>query len=327
MVYNTIMKFKILLFTVLLFTVSASVFGSSLRDSIGIENNNGKKVILHKLDPKDNYYSLGRRYNVSPKAIIQFNNNAVLVIGNIVKVPTDRPFLESSYNTPQHAPAPQVVIKQQAPVQQQQAPPQQTPPNQGQQQVVATADNVPTQDYKVSAGETLYSIAKRFNTTVNDITSLNGLTSTTLSAGQVLKVKTGGQTPPPAAPPVTQPVPAKRDATSVIMPADSTNASRFNANHFGLYEKDEKGVATYMDGADLDPNKKLVLHRTAPIGTVIKITNPMTNLTTYAKVVGRFTDNESTKDVIIVVTKNVAESLGALDKRFHVNISYGSPNE
>jgi hypothetical protein len=69
------------------------------------------------------------------------------------------------------------------------------------------------------------------------------------------------------------------------------------------------------------------LHRTAPIGTVIKITNPMTNLTTYAKVVGRFTDNEANKDVIIVVTKNVADSLGALDKRFHVSISYGSPNE
>ena len=82
-----------------------------------------------------------------------------------------------------------------------------------------------------------------------------------------------------------------------------------------------------MDDADLDPNKKLVLHRTAPIGTVIKITNPMTNRTTFAKVVGRFTDNESNRDVIIVMTKNVADSLGALDKRFHVLISYGSPNE
>jgi len=27
------------------------------------------------------------------------------------------------------------------------------------------------------------------------------------------------------------------------------------------------------------------------------------------------------------MTKSVAESLGALDKRFHVNISYGVPNE
>ena len=319
------MKFKILLVTTFLLISSASVFAANLRDSIGVENKDGKKVILHKLDPKDNYYSLGRRYKVSPKAIMQYNNNAPLPIGGIVKVPTDRPFLESSYNTPAkpQPAAPTPPVKQQAPPQQQPAQQQQQQPVQQQQQAAATQNNAPTQDYKVSAGETLYSIAKRFGTTVDDLTSLNGLTSTTLSPGQIIKVRAGQST----APAPTAPVTAKPDATSVVLPSDSANANRFNANKYGLYEKDEQGVATWMDDADLDPNKKLVLHRTAPIGTVIKITNPMSNLTTYAKVVGRFTDNASTKDVIIVVTKNVADSLGALDKRFHVNISYGSPNE
>lgn len=327
------MKFKILLLIAILFTTAATAFANAPTDSVGVENKDGKKVILHKLDPKDNYYSLGRRYKVSPKVIMQFNNNASLQIGAIIKVPTDRPFLESSYNTPpkpQSAPpvvVPQPVVtpnvKLQTPVPAAtQQPPAQAPQT---QQVVATANNVPTQDYKVSAGETLYSIAKRFGTTVEDITAINGLTSTALTPGQIIKVRTGQPSPPPVV--STEPIIAKKDNTSVVAPADSSNATKFNANRFGLYEKDETGVATYMDDADLDPNKKLVLHRTAPIGTVIKITNPMTNLTTYAKVVGRFTDNESTKDVIIVVTKNVADSLGALDKRFHVIISYGSPNE
>jgi hypothetical protein len=53
----------------------------------------------------------------------------------------------------------------------------------------------------------------------------------------------------------------------------------------------------------------------------------MSNRTTFAKVVGRFTENETTKDVILVMTKDVAESLGAIDKRFHVSLSYGSPVE
>jgi len=314
------MKFRILLLVTILLTSTTSLFANSLRDSIGVENKDGKKIILHKVDPKDNYYSIGRRYKVSPKEIIQYNNNATMQIGVIIKVPTDRPFLESSYNTPQKPqPAAPVVVKQQVntpPVaQQQKAEPE--------QKTVVTSNNAPTQDYKVSAGETLYSIAKRFGTTVEDITTINGLTSTTLTPGELIKVR-AGQAPAPAQ---AAPVTAKPDATSVVVPADSANAVKFNANHYGLYEKDEKGVATWMDDADLDPNKKLVLHRTAPIGTVIKITNPMTNLTTYAKVVGRFTDNEANKDVIIVVTKNVADSLGALDKRFHVSISYGSPNE
>lgn len=315
------MKFKTLLFVTLLITITSTVFARPLRDSIGVENNNGKKVILHKLDPKDNYYSLGRRYNVSPKVIIAFNNNAPLIIGNVVKIPTDRPFLESSYNTPaKQTPQQPVVNKpavQQPAVAQQPAPQQQTPATQQQQSN--------TLDYKVSAGETLYSIAKRFSTTVADIQQLNGLNSTTLSPGQIIKVHQGGGSDQVATA-AQQPTTAKQDNTAVAA-IDSANANKFNANRYGLYEKDEKGVATWMDSSGLDPNKKLVLHRTAPVGTVIKITNPMTNLTTYAKVVGRFTDNADNKDVIIVVTKNVAESIGAQDKRFRVNISYGSPNE
>ena len=42
--------------------------------------------------------------------------------------------------------------------------------------------------YTVSAGDTLYSIAKKFNTTANEIKQLNNLTSNTLSIGQVLKI-------------------------------------------------------------------------------------------------------------------------------------------
>jgi len=311
------MKLKIILLTTFLLTASIAVFANPLRDSIGIENRDGKKTILHKLDAKDNYYSLGRRYNVSPKAIMQFNNNAPLVIGNVVKIPTDRSFLENT-GKPQAIvqPTPPPVVRQQPVAQTQQAP----------QQTAAPA-NQPTQEYKVSAGETLYAIAKRFGTTVENITAINSLTSTELTPGQIIKVPIGSPQAPAATAPAPQQEVTKQDNT-IVAPVDSSNNPHVNSpNRFGLYEKDEKGVATWMDDADLDPNKKLVLHRTAPIGTVIKITNPMTNLTTYAKVVGRFTDNESTKDVIIVVTKNVADSLGALDKRFHVIISYGSPNE
>lgn len=302
------MKFKILL-TVTLSLFSASVFADVYRDSIGVENLNGKKLILHKLDAKDNYYSIGRRYNVAPKAIIDYNNNAQLVIGNIVKVPTEQPFAQSTTRTAQ----------QNKTVTQPTAQPVTTIPK-----TVTPPDNasIVTQQYKVSAGETLYSIAKRFESTVEDITTINGLTSTNLTPGQIIKVRTGLPEPVPV-----RPV-AVRDATNVALSTDSGIVDkRLGANKFGLYEKNEKGVATWIDDPSLDSAKKLALHRTAPIGAVVKITNPMTNRTTYAKVVGRINDNENTKDAIIVMTKNVAESIGALDKRTHVNISYGSPNE
>ncbi|MEO6850620.1 MAG: LysM peptidoglycan-binding domain-containing protein [Mucilaginibacter sp.] len=300
------MKFKLLLLTLSFITCSLSLYAKSTADSVGVENQNGKKVILHKLDPKDNYYSIGRRYNVAPKLIIAFNNNAKMTIGTIIKVPTDRPFVEQTH-----------IVQKPAPV----APPTNQPnANTGK-------DGTATQ-YKVSVGETLYAISKRFGTTVEDIMNLNGLKSNDIHPGEILLVKanSSGQPIPPVH--AADTIVAKRDSTTMVATQDSSNAEhRFNTNKYGLYEKDEKGVATWMDDDGLDPNRKLVLHRTAPIGTVIKITNIMTNRTTFAKVVGRFTDNEQTKDVIIVMTKGVAESLGALDKRFQVTLSYGSPNE
>lgn len=279
-------------------------------DSVGVENQDGKKVILHKLDPKDNYYSVGRRYNVKPAAIIQFNNNAPLRVGNVIKVPTEAPLSTVSTTTPVTT----------------------TPTT------TEVASNAAPTEYKVGAGETLYAISRRFNVKVEDIMSQNNLTSNNLQPGQILKIKSAASnvapavtTPPPAVvQQTTTTQPAKRD-TTLVAQTDSAASSerRLPANRYGITERNEKGVATYIDdaGLGLDPSKKLVLHRTAPVGTVLKITNPMTNRTTFAKVVGRFTDNEMTKDVIIVLTKSAADALGALDKRFHVNISYGMPNE
>src|ERR1700710_2816415 len=97
------MKLKLLLLTLCLTAFSLSVFATVRPDSIGVENNNGKKVILHKLKPKDNYYSIGRRYHVSPKTIIAYNNNAKMTIGHVIKVPTDRPFKKSAEEKPKSA--------------------------------------------------------------------------------------------------------------------------------------------------------------------------------------------------------------------------------
>jgi rare lipoprotein A (peptidoglycan hydrolase) len=89
----------------------------------------------------------------------------------------------------------------------------------------------------------------------------------------------------------------------------------------------ERGLAIWIEDENLDRTKMLALHQTAPIGTVIKITNPMTGKSTFAKVVGKFTQNESSKDAIIVLTKATADLIGALDKRFQAILIYGVPNE
>ncbi|WP_036679501.1 LysM peptidoglycan-binding domain-containing protein [Daejeonella oryzae] len=285
----------------LLFSVYST---ASTLDSIGTENLNGKKLIVHKVESKESYYSISRKYSVSPQSVIQYNNNKSLQIGLEIKVPTDR-----IYRT-------------------------EKPGNLNSNSKVQDDSKVALVDYKVGTKETLYAISRKFNTTVDEIKALNKLTGNTLAAGQILKIRYGNisnQVTP--ASPIILNVPAnmsngrRNTPTQIDSSVNAGDRLKLPPARYGLREVDEHGVATWINDENIDGSKMLALHRTAPIGTVVKVTNPMTTKSTFAKVVGKFTENESTKDVIIVITKAAADMVGALDKRFQVNIVYGVPNE
>ena len=511
---------KIYLSAVVLFALNiANAKANTARDSIGVENNNGKKLIVHQIVAKDTYYSVGRRYNVSPKDIIAFNENKYLQVGVIIKVPTNIPW--GSNNTPTPAatfstdggiiehtvkakenlnmlaekygttvneikklnnlkgnnlsigqllkiPAKNGVASntQETPVQTAKADPtptvQPTPTtattsdqnmiehtvapkeflgkiaekygttveevkkannlsgnnlrigqklkipatkNVDENKVVSVSDqNTPVTDaakpvdavgtHTVLRNETIFTVAKQYGVTAYQLRKLNNLPDNAITIGQVLKVPGGiitdVQVPKEkqAEQTTTKPAPAASKEESLIHTvADGetifTIAKKYNVTAYqirtankmdentiktdqkliiprppqaksvndlskeeqvnepdstmvkdpklrrdpsvyGLSQIEEKGTAIWIADADLDSSKMLVLHRTAPVGRVIKLTNPMTNRTTFAKVVGKFTENESTKDVIIVMTKAVADSLGALDKRFLCNLTYSA---
>lgn len=410
------------LFAVVL-NLSTANANTSTRDSIGVENRNGKKLIIHQVVAKDTYYSIGRRYSVTPKDIMTFNDNKFLQIGVVIKVPTNLPFvsepvqgratasgktspgtqnntsnnnvnevaeggliehtvqkkenlnmLAEKYGTTVNEikrvnnmrsinlqigqllkiPAKNAVEEQPVetasttkpntpPVATQQNPPvenkkkedvlvpifpkkQAANPAQSTANQTNPAQNTPTTSassseellvHTVASNETIYSIATTYRMTMDQLKAKNGLINNSLTVGQKLLIR--GQYPP-------KPVPSAHNDTE--NPADTLNSIknpslRLPASRYGLNQMDEKGTGIWIADPDLDPSKMLVLHRTAPIGTVMKITNPMSNRSTFAKVVGKFTENESTKDVIIVMTKAVADALGALDKRFFCNLTYG----
>ena len=268
-------------------------------DSIGVENMNGKKIIVHKVEPKESYYSISRKYQVSPQKTIEHNNNLGLQIGVIIRVPTDKAF--TIKNT--------VLVNK-----------------------VNTGDKTAIVKYKVGPKETFYSIARKFNTTVDAIKLMNNISGNSLSAGQILSVKYGTQTseitpPAPVNLPKNMSVGLGDSPTQIDSSVNAGDRLKLPPARYGLREVDEHGVAIWITDESFDGSKMLALHRTAPIGTIIKVTNPMTGRSTFAKVVGKFTENESTRDVIVVITKATADLIGALDKRFQANIVYGVPNE
>ncbi|RYE16729.1 MAG: LysM peptidoglycan-binding domain-containing protein, partial [Sphingobacteriaceae bacterium] len=151
-------KIKYIAVTLFFLSLCNSLFAAVSADSVGVENQNGKMIILHKLDPKDNYYSIARRYNVKPKDVIDYNNNAKMQIGAIIKVPTDRPF-DTSF-TP---------VKTVSPANQPAAKPAKTATEAIANPSAENNNQTEYTQYKVSAGETLYAISKRFQVKVDDI--------------------------------------------------------------------------------------------------------------------------------------------------------------
>ncbi len=65
------MKNRIAIFICLIFSVSA---GYSQNVQLNIEGTSGKFYLIHTVVAKENWYSIGRLFNLSPKEIASFNN-------------------------------------------------------------------------------------------------------------------------------------------------------------------------------------------------------------------------------------------------------------
>ena len=143
----------------------------------------------------DSLYSIAKRYNTTANAIKEFNNlsSNLLQLGQILRIPTTTSSgstylnytvvsgdslysIARKYNTTVDA------IKNL---------------NNLSSNILSIGQNlkIPTsssnsnyQNYIVVSGDSLYSIAKKFNTTVDEIKTLNNLSSNLLQLGQVLKI-------------------------------------------------------------------------------------------------------------------------------------------
>lgn len=291
---------------------TAYMYPNGVRDSIGVEIVNNKQVIIHRLEPKETYYGLSRQYGVALSDLIAANNNKALKIGETLRIPTNREVSSS----PKPDVSAQNPVSQ--PVRQELSEPE---------IVVPHVQLVPGEytDYKVSKGETLYTVSRRFNVPVESIKLANGLSSDAIQEGQMLQV------PKKALPPIVLAVEEIEPAIPASSVIDTSLSSVENMelpkNRYGIREMTEKGLGIWIEDLNQDGATMLALHKTVPVGTVVKVTNPMTNLSTFVKVVGKFIDTAETQGAIIVMSKSVASIIGILDRRFQVEIAYGTPVE
>lgn len=136
-------------------------------DSLRVEKIKGKRVVVHEVEQGETLYSLSRRYNSSVKEIISFNDviDNTISLGEILMIP----LVKEKSNKPKN-----LGVNEDVEV-------ESTEPETSEPQVKKVT-------HTVQPKETLFAISRLYEMSVDDIKSLNQMTSNDLAVGQIINV-------------------------------------------------------------------------------------------------------------------------------------------
>ena len=168
--------------------------------------------------------------------------------------------------------------------------------------------------YVIKKGDTLYKISKNyFRMPMDTIKARNGMPDNTIHVGQPLQIGWMNIEGIPDSLRVFQGGPLWRKSYDL--------SKTYQSQSEGKSEKEDRGIATWQKDKVYSGQELFVLHRDAPVNSVVAITNPMSRRTVYCTVIGSV-PNFYEPGVVVLLTPTVAEMLGAIDQRFFVTVRY-----
>lgn len=342
-------------------------------DSIGLETINGQTFVIHRVEEKETLFAISRRYHTTVTDILRYNASAGsgLEIGQILKVPYLPPPRKPTGGLV-HVVAPKETLYSISRVYQvsiddlkqwnnlsdnaltigQELVIKRSPPvavSQAQREQPESPSTISRKGvHTVQQKETLFSIARQYGISVDQLRDWNHLEGTDLTIGQTLFVaqpeqqvasRSGVTTANPRAQ-------TAKDTEARTEPRTSTQPVKENAppNDHAVADRPgltgqspesiriseslktgdeivEAGLAELIEGTDGN-RKYLALHRTAPMGTILKVRNEMNNREVFVRVMGKLPDTALTDKLIIRISKSAYDRLGAIDPRFRVEVTY-----
>lgn len=210
----------------------------------------GKVYYMHEVQKDQTLYSISRAYKVSLEDITSVNEipSYGIVPGQVLKIPasepgksitTDEQAKEMARRREQSQPQPQPQPQQQ---------PQPQPQSQSQPQYKVSTQKIVSNGkvyylHEVEKGQTLYSIARTYKVTVDDVARENVIASYGIAPGQVLKI-------PSSESPAAEPVQAKKQPETLPPPSSepqvkeepkpATEAQPQSSSPTGVARQDEK---------------------------------------------------------------------------------------
>lgn len=326
-------------------------------DSLRMETVGGKQFIIHQIDEKETLYAISRRYGVPITSILEHNPTADggLAVGQLLKVPyvpKTKPVVaggdkihkvaakETLFSISRLYDVSVDEIKSWNNL-------KDNALNLGQELVIkkksttiATTTLPTTQSIKgahtVAAKETLYSIARQYNITVQQLREWNSLTADEVKIGQTLFVTQPMYQKPEelkTQPEVVKPEVKETPIETVVKPEVKIQPEiktqpevkettiRISEAVTGSDEVKEGGLAELIEGTDGN-RKYLALHRTAKVGTILKVRNELNNREVFVRVAGSLPNVGANTNVVIKISKSAYDRLGAIDPRFRVEVTY-----
>ena len=144
--------------------------------------------------------------------------------------------------------------------------------------------------YIVKKGETLYSLSKKFDVTIEELKEWNNLSNNSLSIGQKIIYEKG------------------------LKPEAKENLEEMSTNSI-------EGFASSIDGLD-DSDKYLALHKSAPIGTIIFVKNQMNESMVIVRVIGKLPNTGINDKIDIRLSRIAYDKLNAKDLIIPVELTY-----
>ncbi len=268
--------------------------------------------LVHKVKPSETLYSISRQYNVSTEDIKKWNK----LSDNTISVGQE--LLIKGTGTPTAAV----------------------------EATKADVDYSGKKTHTVAASETLFSISRQHNVSVDDLKKWNGLAGNDLSIGQVLIVSSGIKSAvtsnssmlPVAVEETKETVEETKEtvgetketveaSTEAVIDVSEIKTPEMavgpgTANQTMDSKKIiEDGFAQVIEGSS-ETKKYLALHRSAPVGTIMQVRNKMNNQTVFVRVVGVLPNTGDNNKVLLKISKKAFDRLGAVDTKFPVEISY-----
>ena len=292
--------------------------------------------VTHKVAPKENYYSIGRVYNISPKDIAPFNNLVLengLSLGQLVKIPLNSTnFFQSG-----DAEADETFVPVYYTVKD----------KEGLYRVAVNHNNLPLETLKQwnnIKGDAVKNGTKLIIGYLKVKTELSALakngTGTSISSNAVAAVKPEEKKitepekklvtttePKPAEPALSKAekkaaAKAAKEAATVetkkIVSEKTISGEGFKNTYESQIKNTETAVAegtagVFKSTSGWADKKYYCLHNTAVAGTILKITNPANRKFVFAKVLDLMPDIKQNEGLLLLVSNAAAAELGVAE--------------